>query len=467
MARPPGSATLAAVGLLALAGIAKLPTLTQPLTENFAWRQTQTAWTAVIYHQEGIDLLNPKVPVHGPPWLFGFEFPLFQALGAVLMDVGLPPDLAMRTLGLTTFLITGWLLFRLTTRLASSIAGLAGLAAFLFSPFGLLWGRTSLIEYLATAAALAFLLAGIRWLEDRRPIDYGIALTAGLIAMLVKITTGAFYLLPLLAYRPAVGRWIGLRDWPVIGLIAVPAIIGRLWIAHTDAVKGGAPATQFQTSGEMINFNFGTPGMRIDPGILLPIAAALLIGLTGAGLAIWLPSAIAFARKLPQRRLIAALLVLVLVGAPLVLTPLYSTQNYYPAAISPVAAMLVGLGAAWAWQRRRALIGRLALASGTALWMLALILTRDLWMMSYQPVVDRDGSLAAAAFIRERTNPDDWVVVDGRGWDPTVLYYARRRGYMLDDRRGIVDSLERLRGDERYTLFVDCPYEAECRELTP
>jgi hypothetical protein len=29
--------------------LAKIPTLAQPLTENFAWRQTQTAWTARIY----------------------------------------------------------------------------------------------------------------------------------------------------------------------------------------------------------------------------------------------------------------------------------------------------------------------------------------------------------------------------------------------------------------------------------
>ena len=83
-------------------------------------------------------------------------------------------------------------------------------------------------------------------------------------------------------------------------------------------------------------------------------------------------------------------------------------------------------------------------------------------------MVDRDGSLAAAAFVRERTEPDDWVVIDGRGWDPTILYYANRRGYMLDDRRQAgADDLERLRADERYTLFVDCPYEGACTEMAP
>lgn len=451
--------------LLLLAGAAKIPTLGQPLTENFAWRQTQTAWTARIFHEQGIDLLHPEVPVHGPPWVFGFEFPLFQAIGALLMDLGLPPDLAMRALGLATFLLTGWLVYRLLGRLAGVAAGIAALAAFLFSPFGILWGRTSLIEYLATAAALAYLLAGVRWLDERRPLDFGLAMTAGVIAMLVKITTGAFYLLPLLAYLRR-GRPVLFREWSVPILIAVPSLIGLLWTRYIDALKAESPVTAFLTSNALTTWSFGTLAMRLDPEMLMPIAAVLLVGLTGGGLVIWLPAAVAYLRRLPQRVLLASLIALVLVGPPLVLMPLYTTQNYYPAAISPAAAMLVGLGVAWAWEHRRTLTGRLVLVGGIGLWITVLVLTRDLWLMSYQRVVDRDGSLAAAAYIRERTDPDEWVVIGGRGWDPTILYYADRRGYMLDDNRGTNDDLDRLRADERYTLFVECPYESPCVEMT-
>jgi hypothetical protein len=452
--------SFASLGLLAIAGLAKIPTLGQPLTENFAWRQTQTAWTARIYHQQGTDLLHPEVPVHGPPWLFGFEFPLFQALGAMLMDLGIEPDIAMRTLGLVTFLVSGWLVFALLSRLAGSAAALAGLAAFLFSPFGLVYGRTSLIEYLATAFALAFLFAAIRWLDDRRRVEFAIALVVGVLAMLVKITTGAFYLLPLLLYRRA-GRPILGRDWSVPVLIVVSSAVGLLWIRYTDAMKAAWPATAFQTSANMVDFNFGTPGMRVDPDALLPIASAILIGLTGAGLLVWLPAGTAQLWRLPQAPLLGALLVSTMIGAPLVLTPLYSTQNYYPAAISPAAAMLVGLGASWGWHRRRAILGRFVVVGGGLLWIVALIATRDYWGMSYEAVVDRDGSLAAAAFVRERTEPGDWVVIRGRNYDPTILYYADRRGYMLDPRRG-TDDLEALRANPRYTLFVDCPYQAPC-----
>jgi hypothetical protein len=453
-----------ALALLAVSGLAKTPTLGQPLTENFAWRQTQTAWTALIYHREGIDLLHPQVPVLGPPWHLAFEFPLFQALGALLMDLGFPTDTAMRILGLITFMFTGWLLYLLTARLAGEIAALIALVAFLFSPFGLLWGRTSLIEYLATAASLGFLLAGISWLEHRRPHDFGIALVLGTTAMLVKITTGGFYLLPLLAYRVG-GRRMTRTDWPVIVLLAVPPAVGLLWVRHADALKAASNATAFLTSSRLVNWNFGTLDMRIEPAILFPIGAALFVGLAGAGLAIWLPMAAAYVRTHPQWPFFVAIFVSVIVAPPVVLTPLYSSQNYYPAALSPAVAMLIGLAAAWAWERRGVLLPRTALTVGTALWLISLILTRDYWMMSYQPVVDRDRSLAAAEFIRLRTDSNDWVAVDGRGWDPTVLYYAQRRGYMIDDQRDSPVTRETLNEDRRYTLFVACPYEGTCTEV--
>jgi hypothetical protein len=175
--------------------------------------------------------------------------------------------------------------------------------------------------------------------------------------------------------------------------------------------------------------------------------------------------AIAHIRRIRQGRLFGILFVSAIVAPPLVVTGLYSTQNYYPAALSPAVAALMGLGISWAWERRRRLVARIGLISAVALWVMTLWLTRDYWLDAYRPVVDRDGSLAAAAFIRERTAPGGWVVVDGRHWDPTVLYYAERRGYMMDPRRASQPSVEDLLQNPRYTLAVRCPYERVCEVL--
>ena len=72
------------------------PTLDRPLLEKHAWRQTQTAFTARVFHERGIDLLHPSLPVFGEPFEVPFESPLFQATASVAMDADVEEDVAMR-----------------------------------------------------------------------------------------------------------------------------------------------------------------------------------------------------------------------------------------------------------------------------------------------------------------------------------------------------------------------------------
>ena len=120
-----------ALGVVFLVGlfVFHLPSLDQKLLEVHSFRQTQTAWTALIYHRQGIDLLHPMVPVFGPPFDLPFEFPLFQALASLVMNVGVAPDVAMRFSTLVSFLAAAILVWRLTVRLAGEWTGLVALLA--------------------------------------------------------------------------------------------------------------------------------------------------------------------------------------------------------------------------------------------------------------------------------------------------------------------------------------------------
>ena len=91
--------------MLLLALVMHLPTLSAPLVDRHPFRQTQTAFTARIFHEDGIDLLHPKLPILGAPWEVPFEFPAYQAVAAVVMDVGVPEDTALRSTGLASFLL--------------------------------------------------------------------------------------------------------------------------------------------------------------------------------------------------------------------------------------------------------------------------------------------------------------------------------------------------------------------------
>ena len=448
-----------------MAGLAKLPTLGQPLLEAHFFRQTQTAYTALIFHQEGIDLIRPEVPVFGPPWVLPFEFPIFQAGGAVLMNLGLAPDVAMRSLGLATFLVTGALIFGFLKRVADAPAAFVALAAFLFSPHGLLWGRTSLIEYLSVGAAVGFLWAGCTWRDSGGRASYVLALVAGALAVIVKSSTGLFYLLPLLAYR---GRPPSTRSATIglAALVAIPAVVGTIWTGYADATKQAIPATAWLASSSPIlqAEHFGGLDDRLSPATWAGIGAVIHVLMAGNTLVPLLPLAAARIWRSPQRRFLATL-VLVTGAAPLLIfTHAHYLHDYYQVAVAPSFAALVGLGGSWLWGHRRSLAARAAILGIALIWAVTLVRNAEYWMQSYQPVVDRTETLAAAEYVASRTAPDDLVVIRGRGWDPSVLYYARRRGFMLHE-WVTPDTLARLRDDPRYVLFLDCPYDEPCRPL--
>src|SRR5439155_26885352 len=121
---------------------------------------------ALIYHQQGIDLTRTPLPVLGPPYDVPFEFPIFQGIASLVMNV-VRPDVAMRLTALASFCLAAALLWLLVRRQAGATPAAIALAFFLFTPFGIVWSRGSLIEYSASAAALGFVLAAILWRAGR------------------------------------------------------------------------------------------------------------------------------------------------------------------------------------------------------------------------------------------------------------------------------------------------------------
>lgn len=58
LARP----TVLGIVLIAIAFLVHVPSLDQPLLATQNFRQTHTAYNALIFHEQGIDLYRPQVP---------------------------------------------------------------------------------------------------------------------------------------------------------------------------------------------------------------------------------------------------------------------------------------------------------------------------------------------------------------------------------------------------------------------
>ncbi len=406
-----------------------LPSLGQSLLETHAHRQTQTAYTAVLYAVDGINLLRPPLPILGPPGSIPQEFPLFQALGALLIDVGLPADVAMRIIGLGSFLASAVFLYLLARRVMGPLGSLIALGAFLFNGHAWLYGRTSLIEYMATAGGIGFLYFATRWMDEGRRVDWVAATFAGVIGVLVKITTGGFLLLPALLWRSR-GRW-GFQRPSVLATIALAILVGGAWSAYAETVREETPASVFLSMENQWEWFFGSLGQRLDlPSWRVPLVAMLV--LTGFGFLLWGPVAVARARQAPQAAFLVGLLGLV-VAVPLLLFNLYAVHDYYYAAVAPMIAIGIGLGVEWLLAHRGRRWVRLATVGLAGAWVATIVGTAPSWTLIYGTPAEEPRAMRMASFIRDNSDPDEWVVVRGWGWNSTFLYYARRQGLAVPD----------------------------------
>jgi hypothetical protein len=457
-----------AILLVAAIGI-RAPTLGQPLLEAHGFRQTQTAYTALIFRDDGISLLHSRLPVLGPPFEVPFELPLFQAIGSLVMHLGVDPDVAMRVTGLAFFVLTGLMLYLFVRRFASPFAAGCTLFAFLFAPFGYLWGRTSLMEYMATAAAVGFVWAAAEWRERGNTGLGVIAVAAGCVACLVKVTTGALFLLPVLLHRapsdPAgLGGWLSARRRPMfLAILTVPIAAAVAWTSYADSVKEQSPATSWLTSRALRTWNFGTLDQRSHIANWDIVGQRVIDTQLGLGVlddhvptsvtsGVVLALALVALRFTPNRPLWVGWM-LAAVGMVAVFFNLHLVHDYYQAALSPISAALVGLAGAALIRRAPGAAWHVPLVAAVAAvaWLAFAFGARDDgWKRATHSIGAEDGRLEIAARIDRATTPDEWVVLTGLDWSPEVLYYARRRGLMLRND----DPEVRARLSDAYRLFV-------------
>lgn len=452
-----------AAGLMAVYVVGVAPSLGQSLLESHAFRQTQTAYTAVLYADRGIDLLRPPLPILGPSGVVPLEFPLFQAAGAIVMNAGVSADMAMRLTGLACFIGAGVLLYLLAQRLVGPMGALIALPAYLFNAHAWLYGRTSLIEYLAAGGGLAFLYFALRWSEGAGRAHWALALVGGAVAVLVKITTGVFYLVPALFTRSPTGRW-GFQQPGTWALLAAVSVIGLGWSSYAQGVRAETPASDFLALQSQVGWLFGTIGQRLDPGEWrVPLVAVLM--LTGFGFLVWAPAAYVGARRVGQPTFLRATL-LMAVAPPLILFNLYAVHDYYFSAVAPLVALAIGTGASWLWSIRRRRWSRRAMVSLTGAWLATIIGVSGTWSLIYGTPPEEERALHIAAYIREHSDPGDWVVLRGLGWNPTFLYYARRQGISVPDHDGLQDTsqldLEAVLSDPRLGPEITCDGLGAC-----
>lgn len=437
----------------------------ESLRDGHEFRQVQTALTAHYFKTEGIKL-DYETPVLGPPWAIPMEFPTYQAVVAALARLtGWPLEQCGRAVGIF-FLYAGLPALFLVLRQwgLSRLAALCAVAATLTAPLYAFYARTFLIETTALCFALWFLWGFQHGLAGRRWTGGAVALAAGGLAILTKVTTFGVFALPALvagllqAHRE---RRAG-KSWREVALTlawcaAIAAAIGALgasWVRYSDALKAANPYAGFLTSAGLHEWNLGTPGQRLDPefwsGIytitsrFIVSEPALLVLIAG------LPLLAGGAR----RRALAC----VAFGSAgfLIFANLYFVHDYYHCASAIFLTSALGISVAGVLQD-----GRLPAAARVLLAVAAIVVAQAAaFTRSYGGFYERQNPRppVLAEIVRTTTQAEDVVLAFGLDWNGLLPYYSERRAIMvphnrIDDVGALHRSLAQL-GERRVGAMV-------------
>lgn len=411
------------------------------LNEDYSFRQAQTAFVSLKLSENGLNLFSSPLPIFGPGSEVPFELPLFQNIVALLHISGMPIELSGRFLGLIFFQITGIFLYFLANNWFGKRIALVSLVLFEFSPFGLYWGASFLIEFLATSLSLIVLYLLDKWSQNPRVIFLFIAGPLSAAAYCVKITTAPIYslllvsaLLQLLFKSPR--KTALLRGFtiilvgPVFGLTA-----GLLWTKYADSVKNQQIETAWLTSSSLREWNFGSPSQYINPETYVDAVSRIEQLVSGPYLLTLLFCAIfgILGKGVFQKTRVFTVLLASLI-APIIFANLYKVHTYYISAIFPLLciATAIGLYQIGLSLTRNKRLQQQVVTLLTVFLLFINLLTPE-GAKSFQALYKIRPIQSLSSELLNLTKPSDKVILIGCDWNPIYLFEAKREGFMIVD----------------------------------
>lgn len=449
----------------------------QPLLDMYFFRQTQTALTSFWFVKEGFKL-DYITPVAGAPWAIPFEFPIYQALVALIVKItGAPMDAVGRLLSFAFLLACLHPARQIAQRLDFAPRTVSIFAALvLSSPLYLYWGRTFMIEtaavYFAFAALPYFIDILKHGLKTRAVLLFAAFMALG---MLQKITTA----LPVIGFAGALwavhlfkaGGWTTLIQPRVIcgGAIAflAPLAIGAAWAVHADQVKTLNAFGQYLTSDALSAWNWGTTAQRFSPQLYLDvIARRMLVHNAGSfiGVAILIVGLLPAAPLNARRAVLAGL---TLAFAPLfVFTNLHLQHEYYQTSctIFLIGALAVSAGEALPKITAR----RGAVPAAAALVMISnLVWFKDnnyYYARAEYPEA-KNQFMAVGMALRRNVPEDRAFVAFGNDWNSSFAYIAQRKSFTapawFPQYEQVWAQPQTYLGDTPLAALAACPENAE------
>lgn len=413
--------------VVALALLARLYKINNPVADWHSWRQADTASVSRIYVQEGIDFLHPRyhdissvaTAYQNPQgWRF-VEFPIYNAAHALLFQAYPQFSLELwgRLLSVFSSLGSTILLFLLGRRFLGRLGGVLSSFFFALLPFNIYFSRVILPEPLAVALGLAALWFFVRWIDEKGGVNLflsGIFFAAGL---LVKPFVG-FYAVPMLYLAfSKFGKkaFSHPRLWMFGASVLIPFFAWRAWM-WIDTFFVGVPHWAWAFNGD---------GIRFRPSFWRWIfgerLGVLILGVWGL-----VPFVFGLLKK--SRGKFPWFLHSFALGMFLYVSTFATASvrhDYYQTFIVPAVALLLAHGTLVFWNLKgfnRLFVRALLLVSIVFALGFSWVEIREFYKINH-PEILRAGEAA------DRLLPADALVIAPYGGDTAFLYQTKRRGW--------------------------------------
>jgi len=394
--------------------------------------------------RRGFDLWHPHVAwvgAGGPghPSFFSAEFSIQSAIAAILYRTFGEGDAVARTVTIAFSLVGIWFLYRLTKRHAGEAAAVLAALVYSLFPCHIFFGRVFMPDIPAISLALGGMDLLDRWSSERKWRFLLGAAVVTAFAVLQKLTV-AFVALPMLyIFWVRDGRRFLLR-WEPYVFGAIAAIPAAVWYPHAAAMgrQSGFFIMQPFVFARHMQLWLDSGFIRDMVKIVATEAFSPLgFALVAAG---FLFAGSSRAATLWRLWLGGSALLLVLIPGIL------SANHYYFSVLMPGAAALAGMALARAFTFR---VGVFAVPAIMAAFAVSAV-------YSVLPLYAPDRALRDLGIVLNHLSAPEDLVVTETGGSPAVLYFADRRGWMLErnfDPR-LLDSLARAGARYYADVFV-------------
>ncbi len=464
----------------------RLRRITAPITNDLyhSFRTSETAVVIQDFFRNGFSFLHSSMPLFGKPWCLMFEFPLYQSIVFFVMKLfhGKYIDMWGRLVSIAIFYLCSIFVVKLINKIADEKAAYLTGILYVLSIYNIYWSRAVLIDYTSVLLAVIYVYLFLDVIKKPGVVNSVLCLISGALGYLTKATTmfvAVFFLFFLIidAELKVLTRCGGdsiftqslkyikenIKRLLVVGCVAIiPVLFGAVWTYYTDNLKALSNYTITLTSYRLHDWNFGTWSQKLNIFNWKVIWDRYLAFWGGKYALLAVATTYLFATKRKHIKLIcfsfAAQFFTIFT-----LFNLYKVHNYYLIAITPFVYMCFGL-------MLYEIFGSLVeMEKGNV----ALVVLTSVLLLMGQRAENGDYISGISDISKENDNPgiflnkitkdDELMLVADEDWNPSVLYDAERRGFMLSGMAWLdqEDFRSFIRDDNYTTVFTHTPETAE------